>query len=75
MRSAACSPRPSLAVISPGPGYPDLLADAVRQANAVGNLVLDAQIVAVCREAGVGALLTKDRDFDRFRGFRTNRIV
>ncbi len=66
---------PSLAVISPGPMFPDLLADAVREANAVGNLVFDAQIVAVCREAGVGALLTEDRDFDRFRGFRTNRLA
>jgi predicted nucleic acid-binding protein len=28
-------------------------------------------IVALCREAGVRALLTEDRDFDRFPGFST----
>jgi len=39
---------------------------AVREANAVGNLVYDAQIVAVCRESGVTTLLTEDRDFRRF---------
>ena len=65
---------PSLVVISPGPGYPALLAAAVREANAVGNLVFDAQIVALCREAGAGALLTEDRDFDRFRAFKTQRL-
>lgn len=65
---------PSLIVICPGPTYPDLLADAVREANAVGNLVFDAQVVAVCREAGVSALVTEDRDFDRFRTFKTHRL-
>ena len=65
---------PSLTVISPGPGYPDLLAEAVREANTIGNLIFDAQIVALCREAGVGTLLTEDRDFDRFGSFRTNRL-
>jgi len=34
-----------------------------------GNLVFDAQVAAVCKEAGVSALLTEDRDFDRFRDF------
>jgi predicted nucleic acid-binding protein len=38
------------------------------------NLAFDAQVVALCREAGVTALLTEDRDFDRFRGFRTLRL-
>lgn len=37
-------------------------------------LQFDAQVVALCREAGVTALLTEDRDFDRFRGFRTLRL-
>ena len=33
-----------------------------------GNLVLDAQIVAVCREEGASRILTSDRDFARFPG-------
>jgi predicted nucleic acid-binding protein len=40
----------------------------VRQGNATGNLVFDAQIVAVCREWGVSTLITEDRDFTRFEG-------
>lgn len=65
---------PSLRVLGPGDRYPSLLADAVREADAIGNLVYDAQIVAACREWGVSALLTEDRDFDRFRRFRTERL-
>jgi len=65
---------PSATVLSPGLGYSQLLAEAIREANAVGNLVFDAQIVALCREHGVSLLLTEDRDFDRFRGLRTERL-
>jgi predicted nucleic acid-binding protein len=46
----------------------------VGQAEASGNLTFDAQIVALCREAGASPLLTKDRDFDRFPGFPTARL-
>ena len=65
---------PTAELLLPGPRYPQLLADAVREADAVGNLVFDAQIVALCREAGVKTLLTEDRDFDRFRAFATERL-
>lgn len=62
---------PSVVVLTPGEGFWPLLTKAVREARALGNLVFDAQIVALCREAGVSALLTEDRDFNRFPGFRT----
>ena len=65
---------PSVELLLPGPRFPELLADAVREADAIGNLVFDAQIVALCREAGVRTLLTEDRDFDRFRAFATERL-
>lgn len=65
---------PSVMVLFPGPGYPRLLAEAIREGNAVGNLVFDAQIAALCREHGVSRLLTQDRDFDRFRDLRTERL-
>ena len=57
-------------------GFWPLLAQAVTDAAAAaaGNLVFDAQIVALCREAGVSQPLTDDRDFDRFPGFRTLRL-
>jgi len=65
---------PSLRILSPGPRYWPLLAEALREADASGNLAFDAQIVAVCRETGVSALLTGDRDFDRFSDFRVERL-
>lgn len=65
---------PSLRVLLPGEHFLDLLAEAMRDGQVSGNLVFDAQIVALCREAGVNELLTEDRDFARFRGFRTRRL-
>jgi predicted nucleic acid-binding protein len=62
---------PSLVVLTPGERFWPLLTVAVREATAAGNLAFDPQVVALCREAGASALLTEDRDFDRFRGFRT----
>jgi len=62
---------PSLVLLSPGPRYPALLDEAARKADARGNLAFDAQIAAVCREHGVGRILTEDRDFARFPGVRT----
>ena len=44
---------PSLKVLLPGTGYLQLLADAVREGHAIGNLGFDAQIVALCREHDV----------------------
>lgn len=65
---------PSLRVLSPGSGYLTLFHEAVREASAIGNLIFDAQIVAVCRESGVSTLLTEDRDFARFNGFKTRAL-
>lgn len=65
---------PSLAVLPPGPHFSELLLEAVLESQAVGNLVFDAQIVAVCREGGVSSLLTEDRDFDRFAGIDALRL-
>jgi predicted nucleic acid-binding protein len=44
------------------------------EAGSRGNLVFDAQIVAVCREHGAGTLLTEDRDFRRFSGISVRRL-
>jgi toxin-antitoxin system PIN domain toxin len=62
---------PSLRLLNPGPEYPVHFEEAVRAGRAVGNLVFDAQIAAVCREHGVETLLTDDRDFSRFPALRT----
>jgi toxin-antitoxin system PIN domain toxin len=65
---------PSLTVLTPGVRFWPLLSRATNDGHAIGNLAFDAQIVALCREAGVSALLTEDRDFDRFPGFSTVRL-
>ncbi len=39
-----------------------------------GNLLYDAQIVAVCRENGVSDILSEDRDFSRFRGVNLHTL-
>ena len=66
---------PSLTVLYPGAAFTELLCEAITESQAAGNLVFDAQIVALCREAGVRALLTEDRDFARFRAFPTERLA
>lgn len=66
---------PSLSVLHPGPAYAELLLEAIRETQASGNLIFDAQIVALCREAGARALLTEDRDFARFPGFVTEALA
>lgn len=65
---------PSLRILNPAERFWAMLAEAVREADATGNLVFDAQLAALCREHGVSALLTEDRDFDRFPGLRTERL-
>ncbi len=66
---------PMLRVLAPGPDYPKLFLECVHEADARGNLVFDAQIVAVCREHGCDTLLTLDRDFARFSKFKTLSLV
>jgi len=59
----------------PGERYWPLLGSALAEARAVGNLAFDAQIVALCRERGVRALLSEDRDFGRFADFPVERLT
>lgn len=59
---------PTARVLSPGPRWPELFAETVRAGDVRGNLVFDAQIVAVCREQGASRVLTSDGDFSRFPG-------
>ena len=65
---------PGLRLLGPGPRYWALFDKAIRESGATGNLVFDAQIVAVCRENGVSALLTEDRDYARFPGFPVEHL-
>jgi toxin-antitoxin system PIN domain toxin len=57
---------PACRLLKPGKHYLDQFFTVMEQADARGNLVFDAQIVALCREHGVSKVLTNDRDFERF---------
>ncbi len=67
-----------LKALAEGPapwGIPRILHRRIRaRRDAGGNLAFDAQIVAVCREHGCDRLSTLDRDFARFKSFRTLSI-
>jgi len=71
---AAVLASPTAEVLLPGPNHWLYLAEAAEEADARGNLVFDAGIVAICRESGVTELITEDRDFDRFQRFTTSRL-
>ncbi len=65
---------PGLVILMPGVQFAGFLLEAIEEADATGNLVFDAQIVALCREAGVSRILTEDRDFDRFKDMTIERL-
>ena len=65
---------PSIRVLSPGARYWTLLSSLMAESRAVGNLVMDAQIAAVCLEHGASTILTEDRDFRRFHGVGTRGL-
>jgi toxin-antitoxin system PIN domain toxin len=65
---------PSVRILNPGERFWTMLAGAVREGAAIGNLAFDAQVAALCRESGVSAFLTEDRDFDRFPWLRSEHL-
>jgi len=62
---------PSFQLLLPGRRFPELFFDAVEESRGTGRFVFDAQIVAICRENGIRQFVTYDRDFRRFKRFRT----
>ena len=65
---------PSCRLLKPGRHYIDQFFTVLREAHARGNLVFDAQIVALCIEHGVAKVLTDDRDFERFSGISVDYL-
>ena len=65
---------PTCEVVRPGAEFLDRLLAAARDNDARGNLMFDAQIVALCREHGIDAVLANDRDFERFGGLQVRRL-
>ena len=65
---------PSCRIVRPGSDFVSLLTAASLEAGARGNLVFDAQIVALCREHGISTILTNDRDFRRLENPRVRLL-
>jgi toxin-antitoxin system PIN domain toxin len=65
---------PTARILQPGPRYWELFQESLLEGGASGNLVFDAQIVAVCREHGVDTILTQDRDLRRFPSINVRRL-
>jgi len=57
---------PTLVLLAEGSTHWSALRTALETARAVGPLVHDARIAALCRQHGVRELWTADRDFGRF---------
>ncbi len=57
---------PSVRLLAPNEGYWQTLRDVSTAVGATGNLVFDAAIAALCRDAGALRLITMDHDFSRF---------
>jgi toxin-antitoxin system PIN domain toxin len=65
---------PSCVILNPAEGFWPILAEIVKDANAKGNILYDAQIVAVSLEHGVREILSEDRDFHRFEGIKLHTL-
>ena len=57
--------------IGEGPGYFEVLARLLSTGKAVGGMIHDAHVAAVCLHNGVSVLWTADRDFGRFSELKT----
>ncbi len=65
---------PTCRIALPGADFLGHLETTARNADARGNLMFDAQIVALCREHGIAEILTNDRDFSRFERMQIHRL-
>jgi len=61
---------PSLFLLAETARHASLLEQVTRQAEAKGNLIHDAHIVALCLEHGVSEIISGDRDLSRFEGLK-----
>ncbi|MGH9535530.1 MAG: type II toxin-antitoxin system VapC family toxin [Terriglobales bacterium] len=67
---AAWQQAPTAQMLGETAGYEAALARAITESRAVGALVHDAHIAALCQLHGARELWTADRDFSRFPSLR-----
>jgi len=61
---------PSLVLLGEGGGFWDRFSFLVIKSRAVGPIVHDARVAALCLAHGVSELWSADRDFGRFPGLK-----
>lgn len=61
---------PSLVLLGESPDHWKRLKETALSGKAVGPVIHDARVVAICREQGVTRLYSADRDFSRFKGLK-----
>lgn len=66
---------PSLELLTESPKHWQTLKRLLLDANAVGPMVHDAKIAAICLDRGVSELLSHDRDFERFAQLRLRKLT
>ena len=59
---------PTLSLLGEDAGYWPHLKSILRAGKALGPLVHDARVAAICRASGVREIWTADRDYSRFPG-------
>jgi hypothetical protein len=62
---------PGCTLLGEGPGYWERLQALLEKSKAIGPMVHDARIAALCLQHGVRELWTADRDFSRYGELRT----
>ena len=65
---------PSARLLLPDSRYWAVLEDVLLNGRATGNIVFDAQIVALCLTHGVDTLISEDRGIRRFSGIAVRPI-
>lgn len=61
---------PTLHLLGEGPGYWEHLKEILAAGKAVGPLIHDGRVAALCRAGGVREIWSADRDYSRFAGLR-----
>ena len=59
---------PTLRLIGEGAEYWEYLKPLLSSAKAIGPLIHDARVAAICHAGGVREIWTADRDYSRFSG-------
>jgi uncharacterized protein len=62
---------PSLVLLSESMAHWSILRSLATSAQISGPMIHDARIAVICMQNGVTELLSADRDFGRFTGFKT----